>query len=60
MASESSEPKHVCSSCANWKEFGSECWFHWEEKKECSQHRSSFMEEPKLKSIKEQIYAALL
>jgi hypothetical protein len=29
--------KDLCKDCLNWKDFKEKCWYHWQNKKECSQ-----------------------
>jgi len=52
---EASDKNEICKDCVNWKEFSAGCWFHWDDKKECSQFRNSFAEDTKLKSSKKRI-----
>ncbi|MBI4451063.1 hypothetical protein HY642_03750 [Candidatus Woesearchaeota archaeon] len=40
----------VCDGCFNFKAFGKKCWFYWEEKKTCSQHRTAPDQEPGYRS----------
>jgi len=41
----------VCKNCHSYKVFGNKCWYFWEGKKSCSQHRSSQEQEPKFFDI---------
>lgn len=43
----------VCKDCHSFKIFGNKCWFFWENKKTCSQHRKSPESEPDFKTIEE-------
>jgi hypothetical protein len=31
------EKESLCESCLNWKDFKEKCWYHWSQKKQCSQ-----------------------
>ncbi len=39
--SEKDSPE-LCMNCANWDAFEKNCWFFWEEKKECANHSDGF------------------
>ncbi len=44
----------LCKDCSNWENFKEKCFFYWEDKKECSQHKQHVLAEPKIKSIKQE------
>lgn len=48
-------PDKLCENCFSYKVFGKKCWFYWEDKKTCSQHRESEFAEPAHKSLHEQV-----
>jgi hypothetical protein len=31
------DKEHICKDCLNFKDFKEKCWYHWEQKSECSQ-----------------------
>jgi hypothetical protein len=41
----------VCKECHNFKTFGKDCWFYWDEKKKCSQFKRSVEDNPDYKSV---------
>ncbi len=43
----------VCENCHSYKVFGKKCWFYWEGKKACSQHRKNPDSEPEFKTEEE-------
>ena len=43
--------EQVCDDCFSFKMFSEKCWFYWNGKKSCSQHRATQMEEPRFRTI---------
>ncbi len=41
----------LCEDCASWKMVGEKCWFYWENKKMCTNHRKSETAEPSYKEV---------
>lgn len=52
-AAKEGEAPELCKGCVNWRVFGNRCWFYWEGKKECSQHRMDEEGNTKFKSVKD-------
>ena len=41
----------VCDDCHAFKQFGEKCWFFWNDKKSCSQHKETPAAEPKFRTV---------
>ncbi len=41
----------VCETCHSFKIFGEKCWFFWQEKKSCSQHKTAPEQEATFKTV---------
>lgn len=43
----------VCQNCQSFQVFKDKCWFFWEGKRACSQHRASETGEPAFFSVED-------
>lgn len=43
----------VCKTCYIFKRFKDKCWYYWDNKRVCTQHRASAFSEPAFKQVNE-------